>query len=201
MTGWPTVKILTVLGARPQFIKAASVTRVLRARGWSEIIVHTGQHYDDRMSAVFFRELDLPEPDINLKVGSGTHAWQTAQMLARLEPIIESASPDVVLLYGDTNSTLAGALAACKLGVLVVHIEAGMRSFNRRQPEEHNRIVTDHLSDVLFCATQTAMKNLTREGLEGRAYLVGDTMLDALLHYIPMAASRSSILDELGLTP
>jgi UDP-N-acetylglucosamine 2-epimerase len=179
------VRILTVVGARPQFIKAAPVSRLLRA-AHSEVLVHTGQHYDDGMSATFFRELSMPDPDLNLEVGSGTHAGQTAEMLRLLEPAMLEAQPDGVLVYGDTNSTLAGALSAAKLVYpggrrpWLAHVEAGLRSFNRAMPEERNRVVVDHLADLLLAPTQTAMTNLEHEGLAERAELVGDVMADAV---------------------
>jgi UDP-GlcNAc3NAcA epimerase len=178
-------KILTVIGNRPQFIKAAAVSRPLRGVA-REILVHTGQHYDDAMSDIFFRDLGLPAPDRDLEVGSGSHATQMAEMLRRLEPVLVDERPDVVLLYGDTNSTLAGALVAAKLSdlsdhrPLVAHVEAGLRSFNPSMPEERNRIVADHLSDLLLAPTPTAMANLEREGLAERAVLAGDVMVDAM---------------------
>jgi UDP-N-acetylglucosamine 2-epimerase len=178
------VKVLTVVGARPQFVKAGPVSRALRA-DHDEILVHTGQHYDDAMSASFFRDLELPEPDLNLEVGSGAHAAMTAEMLRRLEPVIMEHQPDGVLVYGDTNSTMAGALAAAKVAYAddrrpwLAHVEAGLRSFNRRMPEERNRVVADHLSDLLLAPTEVAMRHLAREGLGGRAELVGDVMVDA----------------------
>lgn len=175
----PTV--LTVVGARPQFIKAAPVSRVLRSRA-TEFLVHTGQHYDAAMSEVFFVELGIPEPDLNLGVGSDSHGRQTGQMLDGLEQAILEQSPDWVLVYGDTNSTLAGALAAAKLHVPVAHVEAGLRSGRRDMPEEVNRIVADHVGDLLLAPTVTAMEHLRREGLEDRAVLVGDVMVDALHH-------------------
>jgi len=176
------MRILTVLGARPQFIKAAAVSRVLRRRH-EEIIVHTGQHYDDNMSGVFFRELDIPEPDYNLGAGSGSHARQTAAILTGVESLVLSQKPDCVLVYGDTNSTLAGALAASKLCVPVAHVEAGLRSHNRRMPEEQNRALTDRLSSLLFCPTVTAVENLRKEGITEGVHNTGDVMLDALVYY------------------
>jgi UDP-N-acetylglucosamine 2-epimerase len=176
--------VLTIVGARPQFVKAAPVSRALRA-GHRETLVHTGQHYDDAMSAAFFRDLDLPEPEVNLEVGSGSHATMTAEMMRHLEPVIERASPDGVLVYGDTNSTLAGALVAAKLAVdggrrpWLAHVEAGLRSFNEAMPEERNRVVTDHLADLLLAPTPAAMGHLANEGLAERAELVGDVMVEA----------------------
>ena len=173
------MKILTIVGARPQFIKAAAVSRVLRQQH-DEILVHTGQHYDYEMSGIFFDGLDLPRPEVNLGVGSGTHGSQTGVMLERVDDILRSQRPDCALIYGDTNSTLAGALAAAKLRIPVAHIEAGLRSFNRRMPEEINRIVADHVSDLLLCPSNTAVANLSREGITANVHLVGDVMLDVL---------------------
>ncbi|MGZ6372966.1 MAG: UDP-N-acetyl glucosamine 2-epimerase, partial [Candidatus Limnocylindria bacterium] len=178
------MRILTVVGARPQFVKAAPVSRALRVQH-HETLVHTGQHYDDAMSASFFRDLEIPVPDVNLEVGSGTHAAMTAEMLRRLEPVILSHAPDGILVYGDTNSTLAAALVAAKLALpdgrrpWLAHVEAGLRSFNRAMPEERNRVVTDHLADLLLVPTPTAMAHLRREGLDDRAQLVGDVMVEA----------------------
>lgn len=195
------MKILTIIGARPQFIKAAPLTKALRSAGHHEFLVHTGQHYDHAMSQIFFDELGIPQPDINLGVGSGPHGRQTGEMLIRLEEVIRDQQPDWVLVYGDTNSTLAGALAAVKLHVPVAHVEAGLRSFNRSMPEEHNRVLTDHCADLLFCPTQTAVDNLANEGITQGVYLVGDTMYDAVLQFGELARQRSRILEMLGLTP
>src|SRR5438874_4184271 len=173
------MRIVTVVGARPQFVKAAAVSRQLRARH-VEILVHTGQHYDYEMSGVFFDGLEIPPPDINLGVGSGSHGAQTGAMLKYIEDVLLSERPDCVLIYGDTNSTMAGALAASKLSVPVAHIEAGLRSFNRRMPEEINRVVADHLSTMLLCPSDTAITNLAAEGLSRNVHLVGDVMLDVL---------------------
>jgi UDP-GlcNAc3NAcA epimerase len=178
------VKIVTVVGARPQFIKAFAVSKEFKAEpGVTEVLVHTGQHYDVEMSQVFFDELGVPEPNYNLEVGSATHGVQTAEMLAKLDAIITYESPDVVLVYGDTNSTLSGALAAAKLGVPLAHVEAGLRSFNRRMPEEINRIVADHLAELHFCPTETAVQNLTIEGITAGVVLVGDVMLDTARYF------------------
>ena len=193
------MKVASVVGARPQFIKSMPVGREMRAAGHAEVLVHTGQHYDDEMSAVFFRELDISEPDYNLGVGSGPHGWQTGQMLMRIEEVLLAEKPDWVLVYGDTNSTLAGALAAVKSHIHLAHVEAGLRSFNREMPEEHNRVLTDHCSDLLFCPTQTAVDNLAREGITKGVYLVGDTMYDAVLQFAEIARQRSTILQDLGL--
>lgn len=173
------MKVVTVVGARPQFIKIAAVSRKLRERH-QEILVHTGQHYDYEMSGAFFDGLDLPEPDVNLEVGSGSHATQTGAMLKGIEDVLLAESPDCLLVYGDTNSTLAGALAASKLSIPVVHVEAGLRSFNRSMPEEINRVVADHLSDLLLCPSEAAIANLALEGISRNVHLVGDVMLDAL---------------------
>jgi UDP-GlcNAc3NAcA epimerase len=194
------MKVLSVVGARPQFIKAAPVSRALRLVA-HEVLVHTGQHYDYEMSAVFFQELHIPEPDYNLGVGSGPHGWQTGQMLIRLEEVLLAEKPDWVLVYGDTNSTLAGALAAVKLHVPMAHVEAGLRSFNRQMPEEHNRVLTDHAADLLFCPTQTAVNNLAREGIAQGVHLVGDVMYDAVLYNTSLAEERSDALVRLGLAP
>ena len=195
------MKILTVVGARPQFIKAAPVSKALRETSHTEIIVHTGQHYDYKMSQVFFDELCIAEPHVNLEVGSGSHGWQTGEMLARLERTLIDERPDAVLVYGDTNSTLAGAIAAVKLHIPVMHVEAGLRSYNRTMPEEHNRVLTDHCANTLFCPTQTAVDNLKREGIVDNVHLVGDTMYDATLQFAELAGQRSTILQDLNLEP
>jgi len=197
------VKIVTVVGARPQFIKAATVSRVLRkTKGVREVLVHTGQHYDANMSEVFFEELEIPRPDYNLGIGPATHGAQTGRMLEAIEGVLFKEKPDWVLIYGDTNSTLGGALAAVKLHIPVAHIEAGLRSFNRRMPEEVNRVLTDHASDILFAPTQTAVENLRREGIsEEQIQLVGDVMYDAALYYGKKAERQSQILNRLELKP
>ncbi len=192
------MKVFTIVGARPQFVKAAAVSRVLRQRH-TEILVHTGQHYDDALSGVFFRQLGLPEPEIHLGVGSGSHAEQTARMLVPLEQAMLDARPDWVLVYGDTNSTLAGALAAAKIQVPLAHVEAGLRSFNRAMPEEHNRVVTDHLADLLLAPTGTAMRNLAIEALSSRALLVGDVMVDILRLSLPLAGWQGWLREQSGL--
>ncbi len=198
-----TKKILTVVGARPQFVKAAVVSRAIASSGrLHETIVHTGQHYDDDLSRRFFEQLGIPPPAFNLGIGSGPHGLQTGRMLERLEHVMKELRPDVVLVYGDTNSTLAGALAAAKLHIPVGHVEAGLRSFNRRMPEEINRVVTDHLADLLFAPTPAAVENLAREGIPPeRVHLTGDVMYDAALHFGRKADEGDSPLDRLGLKP
>src|SRR5438093_9204062 len=173
------MKLVSVVGARPQFVKAAAVSGKLRDRH-TEILIHTGQHYDYEMSGIFFDGLELPTPDVNLGVGSGSHGSQTGAMLKGIEDVLLAERPDWLLIYGDTNSTLAGAMAAAKLSVPVAHIEAGLRSFNRRMPEEINRVVADHLSNLLLCPSQTAVKNLEAEGITANTHVIGDVMLDVL---------------------
>ncbi len=183
------MKIITVIGARPQFIKAAPFSAVYR-KNHHEVLVHTGQHYDANMSAVFFDELGLPKPDYNLGVGSGGHGQQTGRMLEKIEEIILLEKPDGLLVYGDTNSTLAGALAASKLHVPVFHVEAGLRSYNKRMPEEQNRVLTDHLASLLLCPTQTAVSNLKNEGITEGVLNTGDIMYDTVLRNIGYARSK-----------
>jgi UDP-GlcNAc3NAcA epimerase len=195
------VRVATVLGARPQFIKAAVVSRMLRHEpSVEEVLIHTGQHYDENMSDVFFEELEIPRPGYHLGVGSGPHGAQTGRMLEKLEKVLVEEKPDWVLVYGDTNSTLAGALAAAKLHMPVAHVEAGLRSFNRTMPEEINRVLADHASDILFAPTKAAVENLRREGIVGdRVRLVGDVMYDAALYYGARAEQNSRVLHELDL--
>jgi UDP-N-acetylglucosamine 2-epimerase (non-hydrolysing)/UDP-GlcNAc3NAcA epimerase len=192
------MRIVTVIGNRPQFVKAAAVSRLLRERH-EELLVHTGQHYDDELSRVFFDELGVPAPDRELGAGTGSNTAQTARILAALEPVIAELRPDLVFVYGDTNSTLAGALVAAQAGVPVGHVEAGMRSFDRRMPEELNRVLTDHASDLLLCSTETALENLEREHVAGEAHLVGDVMADVSLAFRDVAEERSRALEERGL--
>ncbi|MGY0694387.1 non-hydrolyzing UDP-N-acetylglucosamine 2-epimerase [Virgibacillus sp. FSP13] len=195
------MKILTVIGARPQFIKACMLSDRLRSDSeMDEVIVHTGQHYDENMSEIFFTQLKLPKPDYYLEVGSGSHGQQTGKMLIGLEEAMIDVNPDLVLVYGDTNSTLAGGLAASKLHIPVAHVESGLRSFNKSMPEEINRIVTDHLADWLFCPSNTAVENLKMEGIEKGVYRTGDIMNDAVLRFKRHALQQSTILKALSLT-
>ncbi len=207
--GAERMKIVTIVGARPQFIKAGAVSRAIqdwnkRGKRIQEILVHTGQHYDYLMDQVFFEELNLPKPDYHLGVGSGSHAKQTGWMLQHIERVLVKQKPEAVIVYGDTNSTLAGALAAAKLNIPIGHVEAGLRSYVRSMPEEINRVVTDHLSTFLFCPTGQAVKNLKDEGINsGRGRVVrkvGDVMYDSILYYSKLAERKSSILKDLGLS-
>lgn len=195
-------RILTIVGARPQFIKAAAVSRVIESRSdVEEAILDTGQHYDENLSDVFFRELEIPHPLYSLSTGSASHGKQTALMLTGIEDVLLENSPDMVLVYGDTNSTLAGALAAVKLHIPVAHVEAGLRSFNRKMPEEHNRVLTDHLSDLLFAPTVAAVANLEREGLAGQRMIqCGDVMCDVARFFAAKVEKTSRVLETLDLT-
>ncbi len=193
------MKIISVVGARPQFIKAAAVSKELK-KEHNEILIHTGQHYDEELSQVFFKDLKISTPKYNLEVGSGSHGIQTGKMLVGIENVLLKEKPDYVVVYGDTNSTLAGALAAVKLQIPIAHVEAGLRSFDWRMPEEINRVLTDHMSKLLFCPTQTAVKNLELEGIENGINNVGDVMYDILLTNI-QRSKTSQILKQLDLTP
>jgi len=196
------MKIISVAGARPNFMKIAPLMEAFAATPEIEpMLVHTGQHYDERMSDLFFRQLGIPQPDVNLGVGSGSHAAQTAEVMKAFEPVVLTEKPDAVLVVGDVNSTIACGLVAVKLGVKLVHVEAGLRSFDRRMPEEINRILTDAISDLLFCTEQSGVDNLRREGVpEDRIFLVGNVMIDTLLKN-QAQAEASKVLDELGLQP
>jgi UDP-GlcNAc3NAcA epimerase len=197
------MKIVTVVGARPQFVKASVVSAALKPIA-EEVLVHTGQHYDRNMSDVFFEELSIPKPAYNLGVGSGSHGHQTGEMLIKIEDVLLKEKPDMLLVYGDTNSTLAGALAASKLHISVAHVEAGLRSYNMRMPEEQNRVLTDHISKWLFCPTQTAMDNLKKEGVTAGVEVCGDVMLDSVLHFLKLAQKnpeKTAIFDRLGIQP
>jgi len=193
------MKIVTVLGARPQFIKAAPVSRALKGE-ITELLLHTGQHYDYEMSEIFFEELELAHPDVNLGIQSSTHGEQTGQMLAGIERVLLDEQPEAVLVYGDTNSTLAGALAGVKLHLPVFHVEAGLRSFNRSMPEEVNRVLTDHIAALLFCPTSTAVDNLQAEGIDKGVFLTGDVMYDAALYNVQLAENKSDIMERLDLS-
>jgi UDP-N-acetylglucosamine 2-epimerase len=194
------MKFVTVVGARPQFIKLAPVSRALRQAGLSEVIVHTGQHYDEKMSHTFFVELDIPTPDYDLEIGSGSHGAQTGKMLTAIEAVLERERPDGMIVFGDTNSTLAGALAAVKLHIPVAHVEAGLRSFDRTMPEEINRVVTDHVSSRLYCPTELAVQRLREEGITRGVEWVGDVMYDMALRMRPRMEEREpALLSELAV--
>ena len=195
-----SMKILHIIGARPQFIKAAMVSRAWNQSG-EEAILHTGQHYDNNMSRLFFDELGLPEPTINLEAGSGSHAEQTSRMLIGIDNYLEKRNPDWVIIYGDTNSTLAGALCAAKRLIKSAHVEAGLRSYNRSMPEEINRVVSDTLADRLFCPTLQAVENLKVEGISQGVFNTGDVMADGLFYFLKAAEEKSAILTKLGLIP
>ena len=194
------MKIITIVGARPQFVKASVISKKIRSKH-REILIHTGQHYDNNMSEIFFCEMEIPRPDYNLHIGSGTHGKQTGEMLIQIEQILLSEKPEGVIVYGDTNSTLAGALAASKLHIPIFHIEAGLRSFNMTMPEEQNRRITDHISNLLFCPTNTAVCNLKNEGIVDGVFNVGDIMLDAVLHFSILAEQKQYMLDNLAIFP
>lgn len=202
------IKIVSIVGARPQFIKAMMVSRAIKHHNKQKfrprltaILVHTGQHYDYEMSQIFFDKMKIPAPHYQLGVGSGTHGKMTGRMLPRIEEVVLKERPDWVIIYGDTNSTLAGAIVAAKLRIPVAHVEAGLRSYNRRMPEEINRVLTDRISNILFCPTETAVKNLAKEGICDGVYKVGDVMYDAFLTYKKIAAQKSKILQDLVLRP
>jgi len=202
------IKIVSIVGARPQFIKAMMVSRAVKHHNrqksrprLTEILVHTGQHYDYEMSQIFFDKMKIPAPHYQLGVGSGTHGEMTGRMLPRIEEVVLKERPDWVIIYGDTNSTLAGAIVAAKLRIPVSHVEAGLRSYNRRMPEEINRVLTDRISNILFCPTETAVKNLAKEGICDGVYEVGDVMYDAFITYNKIAAQKSKILQDLVLCP
>lgn len=194
------MKVVQIVGARPQFVKLAPLSRVVREAGHEEIIIHSGQHYDLQMNEVFFRDMEIPAPDYNLSVGSGSQGVQTGEILSLIEPILIEQNPDIVVVYGDTNTTLAGALASVKLGQKTAHVEACLRSFNRSMPEEINRIATDHISDLLLAPTDKAMENAANEGLSDKCVLVGDIMVDSLAFGIAKARKESKVLDELKLS-
>jgi len=193
------VKIVSIIGARPQLIKAATLSPVLDRAQHDERILHTGQHYDHELSRVFIDELRLPSPHYNLGVGSGSHGYQTGEMLKGIEDVLRSEAPDMVLLYGDTNSTLAGALAAAKLNILIGHVEAGVRHYDRRVPEEINRVLADHVSSLLFCPTKRAVSNLALEGITEGVYWTGDIMYDSILRHAEVSARASTVLEDFGL--
>ncbi|MCX7999039.1 MAG: UDP-N-acetylglucosamine 2-epimerase (non-hydrolyzing), partial [Leptospiraceae bacterium] len=193
------MKVATIVGVRPEFIKMPIVTKEFRRLGIEEVIIHTGQHYDYEMDKIFFEQLKIPEPHYNLGIGSGTHGYQTGEMLKKIEEVLIKEKPEIVIVYGDTNSTLAGALAATKIHIQVAHVEAGLRCFDKKMPEEINRILTDRISDYLFAPTERAVKNLEREGITSGVYFVGDVMLDVAIQNIKFAEKSSKILESIGL--
>lgn len=192
------MKIISIVGARPNFVKLAPLSRAIRNK-FDEVIVHSGQHYNYEMDKIFFDELGIPKPDYHLGVGSGTHGYQTGEMIKRIEDVLMEEKPDLILNFGDTNTTLAGAIAAAKLHIKTAHVEAGLRSYDKKMPEEINRVLVDHCSDLLFCPTKTAVSNLRIEGIVDEVYLTGDVMVDSLNYCINIAENKSRILDELGL--
>ncbi|MDP4289146.1 MAG: UDP-N-acetylglucosamine 2-epimerase, partial [Bacteroidota bacterium] len=193
------MRVVSIVGARPQFVKACVISAALREQGIEEVLVHTGQHYDAHMSQIFFDELKLPKPAYDLGIHGGHHGDMTGRMLGAIETILIEQKPDRIVVVGDTNSTLAGALAAAKLHVPIAHIEAGLRSFNRQMPEEINRLLTDHLSELLFCSTNAGVSNLAKEGILAGVHLVGDVMMDATLSMLKVAQVRSVFLKTLGV--
>lgn len=191
------MKIVTIVGARPNFVKLQPLSKELR-KSFDEVLVHSGQHYDFEMSEIFFKDLNIPEPDYFLGVGSKSHCSQIGEMLIKLESVLIKEIPDLVIVFGDTNSTLAGALAAAKLNFKLAHIESGMRSFDRKMPEEINRVIIDHISDMLFCSTKTAVNNLIKEGIKSNLFLVGDVMIDSIIYNMKNAEKKGSIFKRLN---
>jgi len=194
------MKIITIVGARPQFVKAAALSReISKTNGIEEVLVHTGQHFDSNMSDIFFKELDIPLPDYNLEISGGTHAQMTSRMMGPIETVLLKEKPNFIIIYGDTNSTLAASLVAAKIHIPIIHIEAGLRSFNRKMPEEINRIIADRISSINFCPTDTALENLKNEGIRKNVFVVGDVMYDVSQYYKNIALSRSSVIDNLNM--
>lgn len=195
------MKIASIVGARPNFIKLSPLSREIRRRGLDEVIIHTGQHYNYEMDRIFFDEMGIPAPDYHLGIGSGSHGFQTGEMLKKVEEALLAEKPDAVIVFGDTNSTLAGSLAAAKMHIKIAHVEAGLRSFDKRMPEEINRVLVDHCSDLLLCPTRTAVDNLRKEGITENVYLTGDVMVDAQKDCERIAENKSHILEDLDLKP